>query len=637
MSADDRKSYFDGKDDYDDEEDLFKKYSLRDQSDPEDNEDDDEYKNGLETDGYYDDEEQEGPLEDNKLEDEFFTDSDFEFRDSSGEEDDGFRSTKIREKRRKRKLWISTFLIMSVLVLVAIGIVFGYRFIKNKYFSDSNQAAETQQEAIVVPASMKLGRDLSIVISCTDDNLLEPTINSIIFSKYTSSKSELVSLCMPVNTLFEIPGFGLDSLSRAVEFGGPDLLKLTIKDNTGVDAGNYLLLDVVNVVNKLESIKLELDQAVTFPSGTGSDIELKQGENILNGETTRSFLEYYNGTYSAVGVSGIKQHKAVLDSIMKKIVGTEEGDLAKNLTKINDYIDTDLNLEELSELISTVSSLSAENNKIYSLDGRVEPIDEAGTVVFVPDISRIADIFSEQEVTQETVIEEMIGEKVSVTVLNGVGVQGIATKTSDFLKGLKFSDGSSRFEVPTVGDADNYDYAETQILVNTQDEVILNSAEQLRATLLAGNVVVQEGTEQATDIILIIGRDFDYEGAVAINEQAAEPQTQETEPQAPIEGQVYDVNILNGEGTQGIAATAKGILEDNLNKDSKTINIKETKNADGFDYEVTKILVHTDKEGVSAMAENIKQALGVGTISESADNPDSVDITVIIGSDYTKQ
>ncbi len=51
----------------------------------------------------------------------------------------------------------------------------------------------------------------------------------------------------------------------------------------------------------------------------------------------------------------------------KKIIGEKEGDLAKNFTKINDYIDTDLNLEELSELISTIAGLDSEKNKSYAL------------------------------------------------------------------------------------------------------------------------------------------------------------------------------------------------------------------------------------------------------------------------------
>ncbi|MBE3084932.1 MAG: LytR C-terminal domain-containing protein, partial [Bacteroidetes bacterium] len=92
----------------------------------------------------------------------------------------------------------------------------------------------------------------------------------------------------------------------------------------------------------------------------------------------------------------------------------------------------------------------------------------------------------------------------------------------------------------------------------------------------------------------------------------------------------------NGEGTQGIADTVKGILEDNLNKNEKTIKVIEAKNANNFSYSQTKIITFTDKEGIQDIAKKIKDVLGVGVISSSTNNVDKVDITVIIGSDYTK-
>jgi hypothetical protein len=148
-----------------------------------------------------------------------------------------------------------------------------------------------------------------------------------------------------------------------------------------------------------------------------------------------------------------------------------------------------------------------------------------------------------------------------------------------------------------------------------------------------------ENSEQETDIIVVIGKDFDYDAAVAALEQSGgqvQETAQETTGEEAAAEVVYDINILNGEGTTGLASTAQGIIEENLNKEQKIINIKETKNADNFNYSETEILIHTDKDGITDTANNIKDALGVGTVSESSDNPDNVDITVILGSDFTK-
>jgi anionic cell wall polymer biosynthesis LytR-Cps2A-Psr (LCP) family protein len=617
MPPDDRNSFF--KDEEENEEDLFKKYSIDD--------------NNSEEEGYFDDNEDRHYEEDDqleerdKLEDEFFSDSDFEFKEYVEETDeDGFRSTRIKKRKRKQRLIITTIVIMSVLVLVAIGIVFGYRFIKNKYFSETDESTVSSEEAIVIPSSIKLGRDINIVIACAADDLLEPDINSIMLSDYTGSTSELVTLCIPVNTLFEIPGFGLDNIGRSVEYGGPDLLKLALQDNLGMDIESYLLMDIINTVNKLESITVNLDEALTITSESGSTIELSQGSNILNGETAYSFLKYYSGINPDTGVSGIKNQKTVVDAVMRKIVGTEEDDILKNLTKISDFIDTDLNLEELAELISTIATLEDDKNKVYPLDGRLEPIDESGTIVFIPDISGLSDIFKKDtgEITEETV--SGLTETVTVTVLNGVGIPGIAGQTSELLSGLKFSDGTPRYKT-IAADADNYDYAETQITVKSLEEPLLNAADYIRDVMLAGTVSSQEDSGQETDIVVIIGKDFDYDAALASLEEPPKPSAGEI---------IYEINILNGEGTSKLAVTAQGIIEENLNQEKEVIDVKETKNADNWDYSETEILIHTDKDGINEIANEIKNALGVGVISESADNPDNVDITVIVGSDFTK-
>ena len=128
----------------------------------------------------------------------------------------------------------------------------------------------------------------------------------------------------------------------------------------------------------------------------------------MNGETTLEFMRYFSGRKDGVGLSDIDKQKLITNAIMKKIFGSKEGDLAKNLSRINEYMDTDLNLEELSEFISTVSGLSAQSNKAYVLDGRFEPLD-SGTVVFVPDITRVHDIFKQENIAETSdTVEDLV-------------------------------------------------------------------------------------------------------------------------------------------------------------------------------------------------------------------------------------
>jgi polyisoprenyl-teichoic acid--peptidoglycan teichoic acid transferase len=639
MASDDSNSNFDDKDDQSEGEDLFSHYSSRSDDDYKDPDAEDDRNQPFK-------ERERNGIGNENLEDDFFKDSDFEFRDYEDEEYDvnGVRNVRVKNKKKRRKIMRSIILTVSILVVfavVAVGIVLGLPHIK-KFFSKDNVATETTQQSIVVPSTLKLGKDLSIVISCAGNNLLEPELNSVLFSKYLSAKAELITLCVPVNTLMEIPGFGLDSVNKSVEFGGMDLLKLTLKNTLGMDVNNYILMDIVNVVNKLEGMNLKLDESITITAGDGSGIDLKQGDNIINGDTALSFLNYFSGVNADVPVTSISKQKILLDNLAKKIMGEKEGDLAKNFTKINDYIDTDLNLEELSELISTIAGLEIEKNKSYVLEGSTVELEGKTFYAPDPDISKIADIFNQQNIIQNEEQEPVTtGDTLTLSVLNGVGIKGIAGKASELLKGFKYDDGKLKYNVTTVTDADNYKYEITQIILKSGEQNMMAAAEDIKTILKVGNITTQEGSAQSTDIVVIIGKDFNYDAALAsVSETSTEETTASTDSsntQTTESTQIiFDVNVLNGEGTQGIAATVKGILEDSLNKNGKIIKVVEATNADNFKHKETMIITFTEKEGIQDIAKKIKDTLGVGVISASTDNVDKVDITVIIGSDYTK-
>ena len=81
----------------------------------------------------------------------------------------------------------------------------------------------------------------------------------------------------------------------------------------------------------------------------------------------------------------------------------------------------------------------------------------------------------------------------------------------------------------------------------------------------------------------------------------------------------------------------QGILEDHFNTDEKIIEVKETRDADNWGYTQTEIIIYADNEGIEAFAQKIQERLGVGVIKKSDNNIDNVDITVLLGSDYTSQ
>lgn len=559
--------------------------------------------------------------------DDFFKDEDFEFESYEGEdiESEGFRSKRIKQRKKRRKVVFRIIAVLFVLVIVAAGAVFGYRYIKNKYFTGAEEIKE--EERISVPSSLELGQDINMAIACAGENLLEPELSSIIFSSYYSSEGKLISLCIPVKTLMDIPGIGAELVGNSVELGGMDLLSLSLENNLGMDmkVDYYILLDVYNVVNKLEGVELELDEEITVKNyDDGSTIKLEKGKNLIDGTEAVNFLKYFSGVEKDAPIGDIVKQKILLDAIIDKIVGESEEELSANLNLIKDFMDTDLNMEDRLKIFSTFSSIEADKNYTYALDVSSTELEGEGTV-YLPNVSGLAEIFNKEGTAPEEEVTSFT-DTVKITILNGVynspEAFGLAGTTSKIFKDLKFEDGRNKYEVVKVENADTGDNENTQILVYSPDENSLAAADDIKGVLGVGSISTV-GETIDSDIVIILGEDY-------LNVTAA---SQEGE----VEGQLAKIIVINGEGTTGLAATVTDILEDYFNTEEKVVEMSEPRSADNFNYTQTEIVIFTSGEGVNELAQQIQERLGVGVIEYSDNNVDNVDIGIILGSDYTNQ
>src|SRR5450830_175601 len=332
--------------------------------------------------------------------DDFFKDEDFDYGDNedvpSGEDpgDYSTRTKRVKQKRKRRKIIASSILIIILVAAAATGAFFGYKFIKNKLIKSSVQTETTAAQTINIPSSLQLNEDVSIVVAGARENLLEPDINFIFYLRFDSKNSKLSTLTIPVKTLMDIPCFGLESADKAVEYGGMDLLILTLKKALGMDINKYIIFNVKDITDKLGGITVNLDQTVTIKNFENrSPIELKAGENMLDGVKAVSYLKYFSGAQKDVPVNLTSNQKMIFDSLFLKLAGASDKDLEKNLNSIKNLYETNLTGTEIYQLISTVSKLKAENNVVYPLDVTSVTL-EGGNVFFVPDISKLNQFFN---------------------------------------------------------------------------------------------------------------------------------------------------------------------------------------------------------------------------------------------------
>jgi hypothetical protein len=89
--------------------------------------------------------------------------------------------------------------------------------------------------------------------------------------------------------------------------------------------------------------------------------------------------------------------------------------------------------------------------------------------------------------------------------------------------------------------------------------------------------------------------------------------------------QALRVIVLNGVGTPGVAGKAAQQLI------REGFRVVDSRNADRFDYETTRILLY---HGTEADAQQVRESIGVGDILVESAPQDIADVIVIVGSDY---
>ena len=182
-----------------------------------------------------------------------------------------------------------------------------------------------------------------------------------------------------------------------------------------------------------------------------------------------------------------------------ELVGEKRGIFSKSrsVRKATPYIDTNMTWNELEESYPSFLSLISdsnidEENSVIALPGAWhEQID--GEHYFEPDLELISYMMA--NLGEEFIMPR---ELITVAVLNGSGVAGVAAQIAEILK-------AEGFNVVEVGNADSFDYPRSQV-ISRQDE--MKPAREV-ASFIPGADLLKESVESSPAMVtVIVGKNF---------------------------------------------------------------------------------------------------------------------------------
>ena len=166
------------------------------------------------------------------------------------------------------------------------------------------------------------------------------------------------------NSIYQLGDQNINSIQRVVN---------AIQDNFGIPVDAYVTThcyDIVDMVDLVGGIPITLDQQITYEA----DKIIPAGYSVLNGTQAEWFVRYRSG-FAEGDIGRVKNQRKFLAAAMEKMlhIYSDEGKTKfygylKEIYE-NEYILTDLSLENISMLADFASTLSLESVQVNMVPG----------------------------------------------------------------------------------------------------------------------------------------------------------------------------------------------------------------------------------------------------------------------------
>ena len=450
------------------------------------------------------------------------------------------RLRRRREPGARKRHWLR-WTSLAVVVIVAIGGISAYTKYRQVYDSIKRvpltdlgkrpvQYSTASENILVYGSDSRAGLTARQQAEFHTGNDQTDNTDTIMVIHMSPGRHLITVLSIPRDTMVPMyqcaagpgyPGQPADpsqyvQVNALLAIGGPSCLFKTVEQQTGIYIGHFIglgMLGFVNVIDDLGGVNVcvpfTVDDAV-------SGLDLPAGKDHVTGVQALAFWRTREDIGTGSDLERIQRDQFMSAQLVKAVLGSDLlGNPLKLLKVVSDaasQMTTDSGMSP-SDLFDIGESLRGLNSKdVQFITAPNEPFPaESGRVQFAE--PQAAEVFSAiaHDVTVPKVapaptttptagaqVLTTSPSNVKVDVLNGSGVQGIASQVSTGLS-------SRGFDVTGAADADNFGYTTSVIEYATPAD--LTAVNTLKAEL--SDVTVEQDTSLTPGTIeLIVGSDY---------------------------------------------------------------------------------------------------------------------------------
>ncbi|MEO1060609.1 MAG: LCP family protein [Actinomycetota bacterium] len=381
----------------------------------------------------------------------------------------GRRHRRRREREQQRRRQRMTVLALLVVIISLIGTAIVIRPLLGDGDDEPTEVAAAEPVAVTLEATPK-----ALLIHVGDIGELVSVTAAVLDGSGAGGGMVFV----PASTVLDVPGFGLEPLSRSLELGGEELVQLTTENLLGVEFDHVAVLDARAWTTLVEDVA-PLEVVNPNPIDRDDDgriaVVTDAGPLTLTADAVGPFLAAQ--ALDEPDLVRLLRH----DTVWRAWLG--------GLATV-DYPIADVR----TDLVAFLHGLAD-----GPVDYRLLPVETlAGTGVD-----------TEYKIVRDE-IDALVAEfapdaagdgsgRIRVQLLNGAGTPGLASVATEILL-------PAGARVDLRDNARTFDYRTTQLVYYRDDQ--RNAAEQLRDALGLGEVVRDRNAIDVVDVTIVLGRDF---------------------------------------------------------------------------------------------------------------------------------
>lgn len=303
-----------------------------------------------------------------------------------------------------------------------------------------------------------------------------------------------VTILIPTATLTEVPGFGYDSVGKAMALGRVPLQELAVENMLGVSIDHTLVVAdsmLKALVDRAGGVEVNVSKALFVPKGNRSVPVFQPGLQRFDGTKAVRYLQHQAETESELDRLG--RAKVLWEAMYAGFAG-RSGELARIVSGFGASLVTDAPPRDAGAFFAAFAGADARTYRTLP----VEVISSGG----VEDSFRAEQDDLDQFVAgllSASRLETSPGRTVRVQILNGNGEPEAGLGVANLLV-------PEGFRIADTGNASSFSFARTKIVVYRSEDLAV--AQQIRKILGVGQIEVGRTRQTIVEVTVVVGRDF---------------------------------------------------------------------------------------------------------------------------------